>query len=414
MLKGRSLMNLFELRQEGLGYRKISEITGIARNTVRKYLRDGNEKAVVTRTRRPSKLDPYRRYIQELVAGGLISVPAIMKLIVPLGYSGKETTLRNYVREIKPKRTYHDMPVRRYETPPGKQLQFDWGIFSYFGNNGDERHIAGLAAVLGYSRRIFVRFAHSCDVYGLIECLIKAFEHFGGLTDAVLTDHMKTVVVSGDERNGYVYNQKMEDFAGYLGISIKLARVRRPETKGKVERSIRTIKENFWPGRTFSSLADLNNQAIQWCFDHDHSHHRSIGMTPIEAFAIESSRLRPLPPIATLDRFIARARRVTLDGLVSFGGSCYQVPIRYAKQDVLLYPRERHVEITDLNHEPIASHPLIFKNRTVCYLKGGYDDLGLITSDVKLSKPHGHEIPAVEVESRPLSIYQEIQNAAIR
>ena len=188
-----------------------------------------------------------------------------MREIVPLGYLGKETTLRNYIRAIKPKRTHREMPKQRFETAPGEQLQFDWGSFSYTDDHGTERHIAGLACVLGYSRRLYVRFAHSADIYGLIECLIKAFSHFGGMTNAVLTDHMKTVVISGDECSGYIYNPKMEDFARYLGISIKLARVRRPETKGKVERSIRTIKEGFWPGRTFGALADLNGQALSWC-----------------------------------------------------------------------------------------------------------------------------------------------------
>lgn len=411
MLKGRSLMNLHELRNDGYGYRKIAEITGLSRNTVRKYLRDDGGTECSTRISRPSKLDPFREYVEKRVSEGLTSAPQMMREIVPLGYMGKETTLRNYIRAIKPKRTHLKMPKQRFETGPGEQLQFDWGSFSYTDDHGKERHIAGLACVLGYSRRLYVRFAHSADIYGLIECLIKAFSHFGGVTNAVLTDHMKTVVISGDEHSGYVYNPKMEDFARYLGISIKLARVRRPETKGKVERSIRTIKEGFWPGRTFTSLADLNGQALSWCDQYDNSLHRSIGMTPMQAFATESSHLRQLPPPWVTDRFIARQRKVSLDGLVSFGGVSYQVPIGYANENILVYPRERHIEFTTNDHEVIAKHTLRFKTRSVVYLPGGYQKLSHITEIAKRSKPHGRQIPSPVVENRSLLFYQEIADA---
>ena len=97
---------------------------------------------------------------------------------------------------------------------------------------------------LGRSRRSYLEFALSADIYGLITCLINAFFYFGGLTDAFLTDHMKTVVIGGDRHSGYIYNSRLEDFAGYLGISIRLARVRRPETKGKVERAIKIDPPN--------------------------------------------------------------------------------------------------------------------------------------------------------------------------
>lgn len=411
MLKGRSVMNLYELKEQGYGYRRISEVTGLSRNTVRKYLRDGGARSFHTRTTRPSKLDPFRPIIEERVKSGLHSVPAIMNLIVPLGYEGKETIVRDYVRSIKPPRTKRNPPIRRFETAPGEQLQFDWGVFSYVDRYGKDRNIAGLACVLGFSRRIFVRFSHSCDIYGLIECLIAAFSYFEGVTNAVLTDHMKTVVIGGDRHSGYIYNSRLEDFAGYLGISIRLARVRRPETKGKVERAIKTVKENFWPTRSFSSLADLNLQAISWCQDHDRRIHRSIGMPPMEAFVKEANCLRPLPPRERLDPFIARSRRVSPDGFVSFAGISYGVPIKYARDTVLIYPREHHLEITTSDHLPIATHSLRFKTRTIVYLPHSYTDLGQIHKIMERSKPHGIQIPEVTVEHRPLSFYQELADA---
>ena len=131
MLKGRSLMKLFELRADGLGYREISRVTGRSRNTVRRYLRDEAGKNTTARAPRRSKLDPFKKVIDEFVAQGLYSAPAIVERLIPLGYKGKETIVRDYIAKIRPPVSPRVVVARRYETEPGHQLQFDWGIFPY-------------------------------------------------------------------------------------------------------------------------------------------------------------------------------------------------------------------------------------------------------------------------------------------
>jgi transposase len=271
-------MKLSEHQAEGLSYREIARVSGHARNTVRRYLRDEAGKNVTTRTPKGSKLDPFKGVVDELVAQGLYSTPAIVERLVPLGYQGKETIVRDYVRSIRPPVSAQVVIARRYETVPGAQLQFDWGIFTYRDAKGQERRLPGLVATLGYSRRSYVEFAHSADIYGLTTALINAFYHFGGLTNAVLSDHMKTVVLGSDGEGGWTYHSQMEDLARFLRISIRLCRVRRPETKGKVERHIRYVKEHFWPGRVFTDLTDLNAQAQTWCDERDLRLHPSIGL----------------------------------------------------------------------------------------------------------------------------------------
>jgi len=214
------------------------------------------------------------------VADGLTSAPAIVERIAELGYTGKVTIVRDYVRTIRHTAPPKPIPIRCYETPPGHQLQVDWGIFSYVDARVEKRRIPGLVATLGYSRRTFVTFAPSADSYGFIGALLEAFTHFGGLANIVLTDHAKTVVIGGDATSGYEYHPQLLDLARYLGISISLCRVRRPETKGKVERAIRHVKEHLWPARSFRDLADLNEQARRWCEARDHRLHRSSGPPP--------------------------------------------------------------------------------------------------------------------------------------
>lgn len=125
MLKGRPLMNIFDLKQQGLSYRKIARETGHSRNTIRKYLRDGaNSRPSEPTLTRVSKLDPYKDEVNRLVSEGLLSTPAIMSRIVPLGYVGKESIPRTYIRSIRPPAKPRQSAIRRYETQMGKQLSF--------------------------------------------------------------------------------------------------------------------------------------------------------------------------------------------------------------------------------------------------------------------------------------------------
>ena len=328
-----------------------------------------------------------------------------MSRIVPLGYTGKESILRTYVRSIRPPAKPKQIAIRRYETPPGKQSQFDWGIFSYIDVRGTKRHILRLYVTLGRSRKSYLEFALSADIYGLITCLINAFFYFGGLTDVFLTDHMKTVVIGGNGKDGYQFNSQMADLANFLGVSIKLCRVRRPQTKGKVERGIRYAKENFWPARTFSDLADLNEQALIWCSEADNRIHQSLGITPNEAFLTEQPHLGALPMRESLYGFEKRIRKVTADSFVSFAGVKYGVPWKYSLSQVEVLPKGRTVEIYS-NGELIASHPLTYQKRSLVYLPHQYS--GIDEEAYRLAPPVlVRQIIDSSVEIRSLDEYVE-------
>ena len=107
-----------------------------------------------------------------------------------LGYTGGISILKEYVHPLRSTVVGH-APVQRYETKPGEQVQFDWGEFVYE-DNGHSHKFYGFTAILGYSRMRFVTFVKRCDTPTLIRCLMEAFEYFGGLTKAALTDRMKS------------------------------------------------------------------------------------------------------------------------------------------------------------------------------------------------------------------------------
>jgi transposase len=90
--------------------------------------------------------------------------------------------------------------VIRYETKPGEQVQFDWGEFKYEQDGVARSKVYGFSAILSYSRMRFVTFVKRCDAQTLIRCLMEAFEYFGGLPKAALTDRMKSVLVDMEEK----------------------------------------------------------------------------------------------------------------------------------------------------------------------------------------------------------------------
>src|SRR5450755_3396149 len=93
--------------------------------------------------------------------------------------------------------------------------------------------------------------------------MVHGFRYFGGVTESVLTDRMKTVLL--DQIGGELhFNQKFLQFAAYYGFLSRVCRPYRPETKGKSESTVRFVKQNFWPGISFGSLTDLNQQARTW------------------------------------------------------------------------------------------------------------------------------------------------------
>src|SRR5207248_828869 len=114
---------------------------------------------------------------------------AMLPRLQEMGYTGSLSVLKAFVHPLRPQ-ALGCAPVIRYETKPGEQMQFDWGEFKYE-QDGVARKLYGFSAILCYSRMRFVTFVKRCDVQTLIRCLMEAFEYFGGLPKAALTDRRR-------------------------------------------------------------------------------------------------------------------------------------------------------------------------------------------------------------------------------
>jgi len=217
----------------------------------------------------------------------------------------------------------------RFETAPGQQAQADWAYCGRFpGPEGRTIPVYAFMMVLSFSRMLFLRFTTAMRMRELIESHQEAFAFFGGWPQSILYDNMKQVRLSP-----FQWNEQFLDFAQHYGFVPKTHRVRRPRTKGKVERMVDYVKDNFLTGRTFHGLEDLNAQGRQWMTETANVRvHATTGRRPVDLFPQETLTSLDAMPVY---RFLDPVRRtVTWEAMVHFQGSRYSVPPQYAGKTV--------------------------------------------------------------------------------
>jgi transposase len=170
------------------------------------------------------------------------------------GYTGGYTMLKALVASLKPKETA--APIVRFETEPGEQMQVDWAVIRRGGNR-----LSVFVAALGWSRASYVEFVSDERVETLIEAHKNAFLAFGGMPREVLYDNIRTVVLQrhGYGRGQHRFHPGFLDFARHCGLRTRLCAPYRAQTKGKVERFIRYLRESFWVPR---AVSDLQHQRL--------------------------------------------------------------------------------------------------------------------------------------------------------
>ncbi len=295
MIRSRTVNTIHDLAAQGKSIQDIAITLGIARNTVRKYLRHPELVAMPhPRPNRRSKLDPFKEQVKQWITEDpCYNCEAMLPRLLAMGYTGSLSVLKAFVHPLRPPARGH-YPVVRYETKPGEQGQFDWGEFKYE-QDGAPRKLYGFTAILCYSRMRFVTFVKRCDAPTMIRCLMEAFEYFGGLPKAALTDRMKSVLVEMEEKKPR-WNPLFADFMACIGVAPRVCKAYTPQTKGKVERTVGFAKHSYWAGVSFTDIDDLNRQAHIWCERINLRVHRTTHERPRDR--------REREPLAALPRLL--------------------------------------------------------------------------------------------------------------
>lgn len=236
-------MDIHVLHRQGHSIRAISRQMGIARNTVRSYLRDlARTPAYGPRAASASKLDPFKPYLRDRIEAAKpywIPVTVLCREITTQGFDGKEGIVKNYLRQFKPST---EEEVVRFETPPGQQLQVDFTTIRRGHNK-----LKGFVATLGYSRASYVRFSTHERQEDWLLGIEEALQYFGGVPKEVLFDNAKCIMI---ERDAYAegrhrWNAKLLQLSADYGFKLRACRPYRAKTKGKVERFNGYLKHSF-------------------------------------------------------------------------------------------------------------------------------------------------------------------------
>jgi transposase len=327
----------------------IARAYGLDRKTVRAWRRRG---AYVARAARPvvSQLDPYRAWIAKRAPEVDFNATVLPRELCEQGFTGSVIIVR---RAIAPLRgTATPLATVRFETGPGEQAQVDFGRVRVW--IGDVQVAAQIFVMtLGLARRLFaVAFARQrlCEWLGGNEL---AFQHFGGVTDRMVIDNARAMVLS-HTRGAITWHPTYADLAGYYGFLPWAGAPYRAQTTGKVESGVKYVARNSLAGKRFHSWAHLNAWLVEWATTiADQRVHGTTHERPADRFAREA--LTPLdgrPPYAFAH---VRERIVANDALVSIDGSRYIVPAHLAGTTVTV--REHATDFTIWQRDTlVATH----------------------------------------------------------
>lgn len=349
---------MLRLHQAGWGRRRIAEVLGCSHETVRRYVRQGGW-VKYGGGGRACALDGLKDWLKASFLQHRGNADVVRQEL--LEQHGVAVSLRTVERAVQPWRRElqaEALATVRFETPPGRQMQADFGELAVeVGGELTKVHVCVLT--LGWSRRCFVR-AYSNERQGnWLDAMEEAFLHFGGVPAEMLIDNARALVTQHDVDAGEVtFNERFAAFGAYWGFKPRACRPYRARTKGKDERGVGYVKRNALAGRTFASWESLQGHLSWWMREvADVRVHGTTGEVPLERFLErEAAALQPRPdkPPFVAEREVVRV--VHNDACVEFESNWYSVPWALIRSRVTVRLRDERVVVLHAG-EVVAQHP---------------------------------------------------------
>jgi len=349
MLDQATRMAILELRTRGHGVRQIARALQISRGAVRKTLATGSPQ--VPHLERVEKAEPYREDILELFTrcgGNLVRVhEELVAQGAALSYAALTGFCRRHGIGHAP-----PQPVGRYEFPPGAEMQHDTSPHRA-PIGGVLQRIETASLVLCYSRMLvfqcypaFNRF--TCKVF-----LTDALRYLEGACGVCMIDNTHVVVASGTGAR-MVPAPEMAAFAERFNFAFRAHEKGDANRSARVERPMHFIEHNFLAGRTFTDLADLNQQALTFCDKVNAAPKRHLHASPRELFALERTHVRPLP-LFVPEVYRLHQRLVDVEGYISVEAHRYSVPYALIGRRLEVRETKGRIEVYE-GPRLVASH----------------------------------------------------------
>lgn len=336
---------------------EMQRITGISRSKLRRLkknqfqvLPNGNK----GKSSKVTVVAGFEGYIDSLLKNRITNSEVIYEKVKTIGYKGSLTSIKRYIashKDLIPALREVISPQgnrgRRYQTDAGQCYQMDWGFVHVKQQNGTEYQCACFALICHHCGERYIEFFPNAKQENLFIGMIHAFMYMG-IPKTVLTDNMKSVVISRDAQGKPIWQSDYESFMNTIGFETKLCKPRHPFTKGKVERLVRFVKENFIVGRVFGNITDLNYEAIKWCDEQNKRHHRSVDCIPDEVHEKECMQVtKELQMTKEISKYLCPIRRISFDGFVNYEGRRFGIPYWYTAKTCRVCRKDFYIYIFD-------------------------------------------------------------------
>ena len=286
---------------------------------------------------RKSKLDPFKGTIVRLLAQHPYTAAQLLHRLKEAGYTGGYSILKGFVQHVRP------TPAPAFLTlhfAPGQSAQVDWGSAGFLSVGSTRRQLSFFVLVLCYSRKLYVEFTLGQTQEQFLACHQHAFEYCNGVPAEIMVDNCKTAILSHPYGQPAVPHPRYLDFARHYGFAIKACGPRKAHEKGRVEKAVHYVKQNFLAGLQLSSLEAINAAARRWLDEVANVRvHGETHQTPQELFAAEQSSLRALT-VQPYEAAVLQTVLVSQRCRVTFDTNRYSVPPAYAGKTLVLkvYP----------------------------------------------------------------------------
>ena len=356
-------VRVFEVREvlrlwlRGKGQRPISELAGMDRKTVRRYIDAAEELGVdraggedqltdlllgqVVEKVRPHRtdgrgearrlLDAHRDQLVEWLDKDKegLTVVKVHELLERNGVVVPERTLHRYaLEELGIGRSARGSTVRVNDGALGDELQVDFGKLGRIPDpeTGKQRDLWALVFTPVVSRFSFVWLTHRQTLDDVVAGFEAAWAFFGGIFATAIPDNMKTIVDQADGLEPRL-NQAFVEYAQARGFVIDPARVRSPQDKPRVERVVPYVRNNFFAGETFIDLDDAQRRVEVWCRERAGMRiHGTTQLRPAEHFRLEEAPVLAAAPSTPYDVPIYATAKVHRDHHIEVAKALYSIP----------------------------------------------------------------------------------------
>jgi transposase len=396
------------MKQQGKKIYEIADILGKSKRTIHYYLSEPSR----PRKKRTyvSKLDPFKPYIDTILKDDpSFNREVLYQNLKKQKYEGGITILRDYAAVKAAEIT--QKAVIRFETEPGYQAQVDWKILNTQMVNGGFKKLYAFTMVFGYSRAPFVIHTTSMDQATFLLCHVLAFIHFGGVPQEILYDNMKTAFIYSNVEGKWKPNKHLLSLARHYGFTPRRCQIRRPQTKGKVERFIHFYANNFWIEYKGKSLDidELNEAVLRWIAKINRKTIGGLNESREKRFQYEKQFLVKLPQ-KQFDCRRPETVRVSSESLVRVRTNWYSVPPEYIGRKLTLRidPLSQEAEITS-GSEIIRRFIVITNRRNQRYYTASHQE-ALINLWIRQRSPKKRKkiIPVTEVSIRSPEQYEQL------